>query len=181
MLKRLLKIAGWLLAFLLVVGIGYAIAFTHWLTAHERALETGSQIAATARGPIEYAIAGQGVPILRIHGSPGGYDHSIIGAQARPQDIAGFQVIAVSRPGYLRTPLSSGATPAEQADLYAALLDEMGIERVFVHGISGGGPSALHFAAKYPQRTIGLVLVVPFLQSTQAYRGPMPAAGTGLP
>lgn len=126
-------------------------------------MATGSQIASTARGDIEYAIVGDGVPMLSIHGSPGGYDVSIAGAKARPEAFAGRKIIAVSRPGFLRTPLSSGRTPAEQADLYAALLDELGIEKVVVSGISGGGPSALMFAVRHPNRTRGLILTVPHL------------------
>jgi len=40
-----------------------------------------------------------------------------------------MRVIAVSRPGYLGTPLADGETPEAQADLYAALLDTLGIAR----------------------------------------------------
>jgi pimeloyl-ACP methyl ester carboxylesterase len=176
MLKWPLRILGGTLVLLIVAATGLAIAYALWLPAHKRALTAGSQIASTARGEIEYAIAGDGTPILRIHGSPGGYDHSIAGPRARSEDFAGFKVIAPSRPGYLRTPLSAGRTSAEQADAYAALLDELGIERVMVWAVSGGGPSALHFAARYPQRTMGLVLVVPLLQSTSNERASLKAA-----
>ena len=41
---------------------------------------------------------------------------------------AGIGVITPSRPGYGRTPLSSGKTSAEAADLLAALLDELKID-----------------------------------------------------
>ncbi len=68
-------------------------------------------------------------------------------------------VIAVSRPGYLRTPLSSGETPEEQADLYAALLDELHISSATIIGISGGGPSAIQFSLRHPERCSGLVMV----------------------
>ena len=64
-----------------------------------------------------------------------------------------------SRPGYLRTPLSTGRTPAEQADAMAALLDVLGVGRTFVYGISDGGPSALQFAARHGERCRGLILV----------------------
>jgi 2-hydroxy-6-oxonona-2,4-dienedioate hydrolase len=176
MLRWLLRIVGGIFVLLIVVVAGFAIAYSLWLPSHKRALQAGSVVAATARGDIEYAIAGEGVPVLRIHGSPGGYDHSITGPRARPEDSAGFKIIAPSRPGYLRTPLSSGESPAQQADLYAALLDELGIDRVIVSAVSGGAPSALHFAARYPQRTIGLVLVVPMLQSTSSYSGSLTAS-----
>jgi pimeloyl-ACP methyl ester carboxylesterase len=173
MLKWTIRVLAGLLALLLVMSAGFVVAYHFWLPGHERALRTGSQIATTSRGDVEYAVTGQGVPVLRIHGSPGGYDPSVAGARARPEDIAGFQIVAPSRPGYLRTPLSSGRTPAEQADLYAALLDELKIDRVIVSGVSGGGPSALQFAVRHPDRTIGLILVAPDLQSRSEYTGPL--------
>jgi pimeloyl-ACP methyl ester carboxylesterase len=180
MLKWFFRIVGGTIAVLIVMIIAFAVAFAAWLPSHERALQTESQIASTARGQIEYAVAGEGVPVLRIHGSPGGYDHSIAGPRARPDDTSGFKIIAPSRPGYLRTPLSSGKTPAEQADLYAALLDELKIERAIVWGVSGGGPSALQFAVRHPQRTMGLVLVVPMLQSTSNYQGSLKSASASM-
>jgi pimeloyl-ACP methyl ester carboxylesterase len=177
MLKWMLKLLAGSLVVAVVVSVGLGIWFALWLGDHEKRLESGSQIGATPRGEIEYAIAGKGVAVLRIHGSPGGYDQSIAGALARPESIAGFEVIAISRPGYLRTPLSSGRTAAEQADLYAALLDELKIERAIVFGVSGGGPSALQFALRHPRRTIGLVLLVPHLQADPGYAGRMAPGG----
>lgn len=41
----------------------------------------------------------------------------------------------------------------------AALMDELGIERAFVGGMSQGGYSALRFALRHPERTRGLVLL----------------------
>jgi pimeloyl-ACP methyl ester carboxylesterase len=178
MWKWTLRIAIGLIALSMLTLIGFALGFALWLPTHERALEAGSRIAPTPLGAIEYAVAGSGTPLLRIHGSPGGYDHAIASARTRPEDIAGFKVIAPSRPGYLRTPLSSGKTPAQQADLYAALLDQLHIERVVVWGVSGGGPSALQFAVRHPQRTLGLVLVVPALQSRAQYNGPLASQST---
>src|SRR5690606_1735279 len=66
-----------------------------------------------------------------------------------------------SRPGYLDTPLSSGASFQAQADLYAALLDELGVEKTVVLGASGGGHAALQFAIRHPDRTLGLLLYAP--------------------
>ena len=43
------------------------------------------------------------------------------------------------------------------ADDLAALLDELQIERAHVMGTSAGGMIALKFAAKYPDRCIGVV------------------------
>lgn len=54
-------------------------------------------------------------------------------------------VIAPSRFGYLGSTMPAGATVAAQADVYAALLDELGIDRLDVLAISSGPfrPSSL--------------------------------------
>jgi|TARA_B110001454_G_scaffold51939_1_gene50825 pimeloyl-ACP methyl ester carboxylesterase len=110
-----------------------------------------SKIAETKLGPIEYKIIGDKGPILMsIHGSPGGHDQNIISSDA-------FRILILSRPGYLRTPLGVGKTPAEQATAYSELLDVLGIQKVVVMGISGGGPSSMEFAAKFPEKTLGLI------------------------
>jgi pimeloyl-ACP methyl ester carboxylesterase len=83
--------------------------------------------------------------------------------------------IAVSRPGYRRTPLSSGATFEAQADLFAALLDELGIDRAFVLAASGGGYAGLQFALRHPDRTMGLILSGPEIES-QVIPGAEPGA-----
>jgi pimeloyl-ACP methyl ester carboxylesterase len=116
---------------------------------------TESRIAQTALGPIEYYVTGTGPAVLVSHGCPGGYDQGLIAAR-----LAGdqpFQFIALSRPGYLRTPLCVGASPAEQADAYAALLDALHIHAAAVIGISAGGPSALQFTLRHPGRCWALV------------------------
>lgn len=110
----------------------------------------------TERGPIQVAREGDGPRVMSIHGSPGGFDQGLV--WARHLRDGGREVIAPSRPGYLRTPLDSGRSPAQQADLYAAMLDALCIDKVTVLGISSGGPSAVHFAARHPNRTNALLL-----------------------
>jgi pimeloyl-ACP methyl ester carboxylesterase len=120
-------------------------------------LEAGSQVVATARGSIEYSEVGTGPVILTLHGRPGGYDQGLLIARLLGEDLARW--VYVSRPGYLRTPQDVGCTPSDQADAYAALLDALGITQAVVLGISGGGPSALQFALRHPERCRGLVLI----------------------
>lgn len=126
--------------------------------------------AATPRGLIHYADAGEGPAVLSLHGAMGGTDQGMILARVTGADAG--RVIAPARPGYPGTPLSSGVTPEAQADLYAALLDHLGLDRVAVIAVSGGGASALMFALRHPGRCRGLVLV-----STCAGPQPMPTPG----
>ena len=65
---------------------------------------------------------------------------------------AGYRVLTPDRPGYLGTPIVNGGTPERQADLAAALLDTLGIDRVAVVGLSAGGPGAIQFAVRHADR-----------------------------
>ena len=119
-------------------------------------LSRSAAIINTERGHVEVAREGDGTPVLVIHGGPGGFDQGLM--YSRHLRDNGCELVALSRPGYLRTPLSSGRTPTEQADLYAAVLDALKIDRITVLGYSAGGPSALHFAARHPSRVRSLLL-----------------------
>ncbi len=120
-------------------------------------LESNSQIVETVNGRIEYTIIGTGVPVLISHGTLGGYDQGLGIAKLFLDE--GFQLIVVSRAGYLRSSLETGQTPTQQADSYAQLLDKLGISQAGMIGVSGGGPSALQFVMRYPERCLGLVLM----------------------
>jgi 2-hydroxy-6-oxonona-2,4-dienedioate hydrolase len=121
--------------------------------------ERGSVVLSTRCGPIEYQEAGTGVPLLMVHGSGGGHDQGIAFSGALPQQ--GIRVIAMSRFGYLRTPMPADATPAAQADAHVCLLDALGIPQAAVLGGSAGGPSAMQMAIRHPDRVNALVLLVP--------------------
>jgi pimeloyl-ACP methyl ester carboxylesterase len=116
-----------------------------------------SRLLETTKGTIEYAMEGTGPVTLILHGSPGGYDQGM--AIGRLLNLSGYTLLAFSRPGYRCTPLSSGQAPEAQADLYAAALDALNISQVVVIALSGGGPSALQFALRYPQRCRGLLMI----------------------
>jgi pimeloyl-ACP methyl ester carboxylesterase len=112
-------------------------------------------VVATARGRIEVAEVGAGPAVLVVHGTPGDWQQ----ARTLAEDLADrHRVLLPSRPGYGRTPLTTGRTPREQAEAYGALLDELGIGTSAVVGISGGGPSARSFAAHLRSRCSQLVL-----------------------
>lgn len=116
------------------------------------------RVVRTARGRVEVAVAGSGPTLLVVHGMPGDWRQ----ARTLVDDLAPVaQVVLVTRPGYGRTPLRSGRTPVDQAALYAALLDELGVQGAVVLGISGGGPSSYAFAALHADRCDGLVLACP--------------------
>ncbi len=127
-----------------------------WSAKLMASLDDRSSILQTNCGLVQLAREGTGPPVLEIHGGAGGFDQGL-GAGRHLRD-GGCEVLAPSRPGYLRTPLDSGPRPEDQADLYTALLDAIGIERAAILGVSSGGPSAVHFAARHPDRTTALIL-----------------------
>jgi len=119
-------------------------------------LESGSTVVETTFGPVEYALVGEGPVIIAQHGTPGGYDEILMFASDFVNE--GFSLLAWSRPGYLLTPIESGRTVEAQADLMAALLDTLDIDKVAIFGASGGGPSTLQFALRHPNRVWAMIL-----------------------
>ena len=143
--------------------------------AHSHAAQ-GSVLLQTRCGPIEYQDAGAGVPLLAVHGSGGGHDQGMAFASGLAKQ--GIRVIAMSRFGYLRTPMPVDASAEAQADAHVCLLDALGIRQSAVMGGSAGAPSALQMAIRHPDRVSALVLLVPlaYKPSTQAdSAAPMPA------
>lgn len=162
-IRRLLKWAVYGLACLLGVTVSMLLfsylVYVDWRAERLEALEVRSTVVETAKGPVEYTMRGESGPLtLFVHGRPGGYDSA-------PRAPEHGRVLTPSRPGYLRTPLAVGVSPAEQAQAYAALLDALEItEPLIVMGASAGGPSAIEFVASFPQRSAALVLVEPLSQ-----------------
>ncbi|MFN0073301.1 MAG: alpha/beta fold hydrolase [Chloroflexota bacterium] len=146
---------------LALIGLAVSLAIheayrTDMADAQQR-IVNGSHILVTDYGDIEYAVQGNGPPVLLLHGSGGGYDQGLL--LGRLALVSDFRQIAVSRFGYLRSPVPADASVAAQAAAYAALLDHLGVDRVIVLAGSGGGPSALQFAHDFPERTSALILV----------------------
>jgi pimeloyl-ACP methyl ester carboxylesterase len=136
---------------------------------------TGSKIARTPCGMIEYADVGpvQAAPaILAIHGAGGGFDQSL--DLARDFNVAGYRVVAPSRFGYLRTPLPKDASVEAQADAHACLLDALGLQKVVVVGGSMGAPSAMQLCLRHPERCRALVLLFPMAYEPGSAAGALP-------
>jgi pimeloyl-ACP methyl ester carboxylesterase len=111
----------------------------------------------TRFGTIEYADQGEGVPLLVSHGVLGCHVDTVDGWWAELPG-PGFRVIGLSRFGYFGSTLPMNATPADQADAHALLLDHLGVDRAVVIAFSAGSGSALELARRHPERVMGLVL-----------------------
>jgi pimeloyl-ACP methyl ester carboxylesterase len=110
----------------------------------------------TRWGTVEYAERGSGDPVLVVHG----IFHNCVGGLLSVRDFSDHRFIAPSRFGYLGSSMPPDATPADQADALAALLDALDIDRVDVIAESAGATSALQLALRHPERVKHLAVLV---------------------
>lgn len=96
-----------------------------------------------------------GVPVVLFPGTPAtaGGGALVSGAAAD----AGVRLIAVSRPGYGASSPSPPGLASTARDA-VELMDALAVDRVGVHGTSGGGPFALALASVAPNRVSGVVV-----------------------
>src|SRR5918994_3534566 len=98
-------------------GVGTYLALRADMRAARARLLAGSRVVSTACGPIEVAEVGEGVAVLVVHGTGGGFDQGMNIARGFMGEWGeGFRRIAVSRFGYLRTPMPPDPSSAAQAD-----------------------------------------------------------------
>lgn len=144
---------------LAVAVVWVTVAYRSSINAAQHRIALGSNLAQTKCGPIEYASRGEGPPLLVVHGAGGGFDQGLL----LGEPLRGFRIIAVSRFGYLRTPLPRDASPEAQADAHACLLDALRVDRVAVLGVSAGAPSTIQFCLRHADRCAAMVLLVPMI------------------
>jgi pimeloyl-ACP methyl ester carboxylesterase len=97
------------------------------------------------------------------HGTPG--DGHLYGRHAEDARRRGIRLIGYDRPGYGGSSPQPGRTVADCADDVRSIVGALGIDRLGMWGISGGGPHALACAALLPD----LVVAVGSLASPAPY------------
>lgn len=126
----------------------------------ELTYEATSRTVQTPRWKIHVNEAGDGHPVVMLHGSgPGATGWSNFGPNM-PALAERFRVIAADMPGWG----ASDAVTFDERDHAGAvldLLDALGIERAALVGNSMGGMTALRFAALHPERISHLVTMGP--------------------
>lgn len=157
-LRRRVRQVLWAAALVAVAaGVAVVLAFRHDMQAAYARIDGRSQLLHTPQGDIEWREGGQGLPVLVVHGSGGGFDQGELLAQTLLGP--GWHWIAPSRCGYLRSSCPPGASFDDQARAYVALLDHLKLDRVAVVALSHGGPSALLLAVLHPERVASLTLL----------------------
>jgi pimeloyl-ACP methyl ester carboxylesterase len=104
-----------------------------------------------------------GFPVLFISGTPG--SSTLSKHHARDAAERGLRLFSYDRPGYGASMRQKGRAVADCASDIDAVCDALGVERLAVWGISGGGPHALAAAALLPERVVAaasLASVAPY-------------------
>jgi pimeloyl-ACP methyl ester carboxylesterase len=119
-----------------------------------------TRLATMPTGAVEYRLTGAGFrTVLVLHG---GHVSAAVPLGERDLLDLGFRVLAVSRPGYGRTPVSTARTRTGFGDVVAQLCQYLEIDRLAaVVGMSHGGPSAVALAAGHPELVERLILESP--------------------
>ncbi|BCY13358.1 4,5:9,10-diseco-3-hydroxy-5,9,17-trioxoandrosta-1(10),2-diene-4-oate hydrolase [Actinoplanes sp. L3-i22] len=102
-------------------------------------------------------------PVVLLHGGGPGASAMSNFARTIPVFAKTFDTLAVDQPGYGGSELGelTGQYFTHSADALAALLDELGLDRVDLIGNSLGGGTAVRFALNHPSRAGRLLLMGP--------------------
>lgn len=168
--RMILLIVGIAMASIVIsLGIQYIQCNIEVRKANIRLEGYGAQTISLSYGDMTYVDKGAGEVILVAHGMSGGYDQ---GFDAVKDKVDQYRIIAPSRFGYLDSTSPQDPSPNAQASAYIELLDQLGIDKVYIVGTSAGGTIAIRFALDYPERTKGLILyssAAPFLEKPKNY------------
>ena len=106
--------------------------------------------------------AGEGSAIVLLHGLTAARRHVVMGSRALQR--AGHRVVAYDARGH------GSSSPPDDRDAYgyeelvgdlARVLDEAGIDRVVLAGVSMGAHTCLALALEQPERVAGIVAITP--------------------
>jgi pimeloyl-ACP methyl ester carboxylesterase len=97
------------------------------------------------------------IPLLFHNGTPS--SGQLYGPFVEAASQRGLRMVGFARAGYGKSTRNPGRSVADVAPDVAAILDELGADRFYTLGWSGGGPHALACAAMLPARLIGAATV----------------------
>ena len=149
-----------LICFTALILITLIIVFSSYqrqINEAKQRIKSESRLLETKFGAMEYAISGQGKPVLLIHGAGGGFDQGLwLGRICLEGE---YQFIAPSKFGYLSSHAPEEFSAKLQAEQYRMLMDYLSIEKASIIGVSAGGPSSMQFANDFPERVEKLILL----------------------
>lgn len=106
---------------------------------------------------IHYQVAGQGEPLLLIHGYPLSEE---LFSRNREALSESYQVITPTLRGYgMSEAPDNTATIQTYAEDMLALMDELGVQQAIIGGMSMGGPITFEMYRQAPERFKGMILI----------------------
>ena len=144
---------GWIIMGTL---LGFGLLFVwdyHRFKQQRRAVEAQFLTIHTIYGPVQYLDYGpkNGPVVLFSTGGGAGID---LVYMLDNWAAAGYRLLAINRPGYYNLPLEAADSIEDHAAIYHAVVEALGIDRVYVFGVSMGGLSALYYAQNYPTEAV---------------------------
>jgi pimeloyl-ACP methyl ester carboxylesterase len=158
---------SWLLnAFLLPLALLLAAHLATRLAARRavRIVPPAGRTFEVPGGTIHWVEAGEGLPVVFIHGLGGQLQHFTYALTGRLDER--FRVVALDRPGsgHSLRAVGSDARLTRQAEMIAAFLAAKGVPPAIIVGHSLGGAVALALAERHPERVRALALIAPLTQ-----------------
>jgi pimeloyl-ACP methyl ester carboxylesterase len=121
--------------------------------------DNGSFTVEVAGGSIVGHRVGHGPPALVLHGGPGLSGEYVESLTDELEDV--LETVHYEQRGVPPTTIGEPFTIEAHVEDAVAVLDGLGLERVWVVGHSWGGHLAMHIAASRPERVLGLIAVDP--------------------
>ena len=113
----------------------------------------------TASGRLTGWVAGDGAPVLLLHGGPGLSYEYLDGLAVELGE--GFRVAAFQQRGLEPSTTEGPFTMAQATEDVIAVLDGLGWSRAWIAGHSWGGHLVLRLLAAYPERLFGALAIDP--------------------
>ena len=121
--------------------------------------EETSRVLTTPDGELHYHEAGDGPPLVLLHGSGPGVSGWANFGDNLPAFASGFRSLVLDLPGFGRSYQPPQNPVLHAPDAVVAFLDGLGIDRTALLGNSLGGKIAARVAAAHPTRVTRLVTV----------------------
>lgn len=160
----MMSIIGWVLSAVFLMTflvVGYFVLVTRRIASRaEREVPPSGKFIDIDGNRIHYVEAGEGRPIVFVHGLGGQLHHFL---HPTFPTLPGYRLIALDRPGSgysVRFRGASGRLP-EQAEVVAGFIEALGLDKPLLVGHSLGGAVALATALNHPESISGVVALAP--------------------
>jgi pimeloyl-ACP methyl ester carboxylesterase len=166
-----LTVAAWLAGAVFLIAafaIGYFVLATRRIAADaERMVPASGKFVTVGGNRVHYVEAGEGRPILFIHGLGGQlhhFRHPLFG------QLDGYHLVALDRPGSGYSERAGDATARlpEQAEAIVEFIEKIGLKKPLLVGHSLGGAVALTVALNHADSISGIALLSPLTHMENA-------------